>query len=144
MRLEIVKCVASLSMPLATFGFTNKFLQKNSVFKGRITTKEAQTNTQIAIQGFNIKNPFANDEKDFELKSPFPSSDESSPVAESLFSKARTIIGSDFGVRDDSLFDDEFSWIGPDFQSSILDKEQYLAAGKFFDLRYHMKEMRAL
>jgi len=54
---------------------------------------------------------------------------------ESLFNKARTILNSDFGIQDPSLLSNDFIWFGPSLYGKGLKKEDYLAAGNFFDLR---------
>lgn len=55
---------------------------------------------------------------------------------ESLFSKARTIINTDFGLQDPSLLDnDNFIWYGPSLYGKGLTKDDYLAASNFFNLR---------
>jgi len=60
----------------------------------------------------------------------------SSPTdPEALFSKARSIVSCDFGLQDASLLGDEFVWIGPTLYGKGLEKDDYLAAGNFFDLR---------
>lgn len=55
---------------------------------------------------------------------------------EALFSRARAILATDLGLADPSFLAEDFVWIGPDVVSTgALNKEEYLAAGKFFDLR---------
>ena len=53
-----------------------------------------------------------------------------------LIRQARRLFASDFGIADASLLSDdsEFIWIGP-FVDEPLGKMDYLAAGRFFDLR---------
>ncbi|KAL7580387.1 hypothetical protein ACA910_004412 [Epithemia clementina (nom. ined.)] len=53
-----------------------------------------------------------------------------------LIRQARRLLASDFGIVDPSLLadGDEFIWIGP-FVDEPLGKLEYLAAGRFFDLR---------
>ena len=64
---------------------------------------------------------------------PQPMSNPTDP--ESLFNKARTILNSDFGIQDPSLLSNDFIWFGPSLYGKGLKKEDYLAAGNFFDLR---------
>lgn len=55
---------------------------------------------------------------------------------EALFSRTRAILASDLGLTDASFLADNFEWIGPNVSSSgALNKEAYLAAGKFFNIR---------
>ena len=75
--------------------------------------------------------------------------DDSSPVAtvmqtlssefkatpDGLVTRAKVVLASDLGIQDESLLDGNFIWIGPNLGSSVLDKRDYIAAGKFFNLR---------
>ena len=55
---------------------------------------------------------------------------------EALFSRAKAIIASDLGLRDPSILADDFVWVGPNVVSTgTLNKEEYIAAGQFFNLR---------
>ncbi|GAX23391.1 hypothetical protein FisN_15Lh109 [Fistulifera solaris] len=64
----------------------------------------------------------------------------SSPVTftstpEGLVLQAKRVLNSDLGLLDPSLLDDEkFQWVSPTVDKP-LDKTDYLAAGRFFDLR---------
>jgi hypothetical protein len=54
---------------------------------------------------------------------------------EGLVALAQRVLSSDLGLQDPSLLDDDrFQWIGPSVDKP-LDKTDYLAAGRFFDLR---------
>ena len=91
----------------------------------------------FALNSIQIPNPFANNEQ-FELVAPTSSklsgsSQDFSP--EAMFAKAKAIIDSDLGLLSESLLDDDFIYIGPSFSQNVLGKEDYIAAGKFFDLR---------
>ena len=55
---------------------------------------------------------------------------------EALFSRARAILANDLGISDPSFLAEDFKWIGPNVVSTgKLSKEEYLAAGRFFNLR---------
>jgi hypothetical protein len=53
---------------------------------------------------------------------------------DALIAKARVIIATDFGIQDPSVLAEDFIWIRP-LAEKPLGKVDYLAAGKFFDLR---------
>jgi len=53
--------------------------------------------------------------------------------AESIFARCQAILATDLGVRDPSLLSEAFVYYGPYIEP--LNKEEYIAAGKFFDLR---------
>jgi hypothetical protein len=57
------------------------------------------------------------------------------PTPEGVIQRAKLLLSCDLGVQDESLLDPSFSWIGPSLGSKVLKKIDYLAAGKFFDLR---------
>ena len=50
-----------------------------------------------------------------------------------IFARCKTILSTDLCIREPSLLSDEFVYIGPYIEP--LNKEEYIAAGKFFDLR---------
>jgi len=52
----------------------------------------------------------------------------------SLVSRAKSVLASDLGVNDPNLLSADFVWVGPG-DDRVLSKDDYLAAGKFFDLR---------
>uniref|UniRef100_A0A7S2NW89 Uncharacterized protein n=1 Tax=Leptocylindrus danicus TaxID=163516 RepID=A0A7S2NW89_9STRA len=52
----------------------------------------------------------------------------------SLVSRAKSVLASDLGVNDPNLLSADFVWVGPG-DDRVLNKDDYLAAGKFFDLR---------
>jgi hypothetical protein len=67
--------------------------------------------------------------------SSFPESSEPfEPLPEFLIARAKTIVATDLGIQDSSLLDEDFMWIGPLLEKS-LGKIDYLAAGKFFNIR---------
>ena len=51
-----------------------------------------------------------------------------------LIRQARRMLASDNGILDESLLADDFLWVGP-YVDQPLNKREYLAAGRFFDLR---------
>ena len=56
---------------------------------------------------------------------------------EALFSRAKSIVSSDLGISDPSIIANDFQWVGPNVISTSgpLSKDEYLAAGKYFNLR---------
>eukprot|EP00554_Chaetoceros_debilis_P016589 CAMPEP_0194126628 /NCGR_PEP_ID=MMETSP0150-20130528/60091_1 /TAXON_ID=122233 /ORGANISM="Chaetoceros debilis, Strain MM31A-1" /LENGTH=675 /DNA_ID=CAMNT_0038820501 /DNA_START=31 /DNA_END=2055 /DNA_ORIENTATION=- len=87
-----------------------------------------------------ITNPFNNEDDNDGNHLVFPT-DLFSPLsnnneAKLLFNRARAIIASDFGLSDPSILSDDFEWICPDIVlTGILNKDEYLAAVNFFNLR---------
>jgi hypothetical protein len=53
---------------------------------------------------------------------------------ELLVAKAKAVLSCDLGVKDPSLLSEDFIWIGPTLEKP-LGKMEYLAAGRFFNLR---------
>jgi hypothetical protein len=53
---------------------------------------------------------------------------------ELMVAKAKAILSCDLGVKDPSLLSEDFIWIGPTLEKP-LGKTDYLAAGRFFNLR---------
>lgn len=54
-----------------------------------------------------------------------------------LIARAKTVLMSDLGILDGGrLLDNDFIWIGATSNGDVLGKVEYLAAGKFFELRY--------
>ena len=68
------------------------------------------------------------------IPSPPPSEDTFDPTPDALIAKARVILATDFGIQDPSVLCPDFIWIRP-LAEKPLGKVDYLAAGKFFDLR---------
>ena len=58
----------------------------------------------------------------------------SESLSDVLIGKAKTVIASDLGLLDADLLDKDFIWIGP-LLDKPLGKIDYLAAGKFFNIR---------
>jgi hypothetical protein len=55
---------------------------------------------------------------------------------EALFISAKSFLSSDLGITDTNILADNFVWVGPNVVSTgVLNKEEYLAAGKYFNLR---------
>jgi hypothetical protein len=82
----------------------------------------------------SIPNPFArSDVKAFD--SPESASlDPFEPTPEGLIARAKSVLGADLGLKDAALLDESFIWIGPTLEKP-LGKIDYLAAGRFFNLR---------
>jgi len=74
------------------------------------------------------------------LPNPFggPDPDEAVPldeVALERVAKAKAVLATDLGIADPSLLAEDFVWIGAALGSAALGKRDYVAAGKFFNLR---------
>ncbi len=84
----------------------------------------------------NLPNPFENSGDAQMAPRPPSTPPPLTNEPEALFSRARAILSADLGIVDASFLADDFVWIGPDAPASgPLSKEEYLAAGKFFNLR---------
>lgn len=55
-------------------------------------------------------------------------------TAAGLIRQARRVLSSDLGILESSLLSEDFCWTGP-FGDLPLSKTEYLAAGRFFDIR---------
>ncbi|GKY91279.1 hypothetical protein MPSEU_000100400 [Mayamaea pseudoterrestris] len=60
--------------------------------------------------------------------------EEFDPSPSGLFRQAKRIVSADMGIRSPGLLDERFQWFGP-VVDEPLGKTDYLAAGRFFDLR---------
>jgi len=84
-----------------------------------------------------LKIPFENP---FSESSPAIEEDSTSPLSfdktniESLVNRAKVLLSADLGIQDPSLLSPDFVFLGPE-EDRLLTKEEYVAAGKFFDLR---------
>ena len=86
---------------------------------------------------FNLKNPFSDIiTTPSSSESLFVSSSEPfDPSPDGLIRQAMRVVATDFGLLEPSLLDDlQFEWLGP-YVDKPLDKTDYLAAGRFFDIR---------
>ncbi len=103
------------------------------------TTGNASTKLRLSILD-NIPNPFASSSGDNTATAVTPRPPSVPPPVsnepDALFSRAKAIIASDLGLRDPSILANDFIWVGPDVVTTgTLNKEEYLAAGQFFNLR---------
>ena len=104
-------------------------------------TSKRSTSTSTSIQMVssfldNIPNPFADTDKAATQPRPPSVPPPVSNEADALFSRAKAIIAADLGLRDPSILADDFKWVGPNVVSTgALEKDEYLAAGLFFNLR---------
>jgi len=78
--------------------------------------------------------PFGSKEEEESSLAPLPPPP-FQPTPEGIVQRAKLLFACDLGVQDESLLDPNFIWIGPNLGSKVLSKTDYLAAGKFFDLR---------
>lgn len=120
-----------------------------SAFSNVPIRKSTSQSTLIMSGSFsllqNLTNPFAQKSESSSSSSASSSKDSNAPLVfgggfratpEALVARAKLVLASDLGVQDESLLDEEsFVWIGPSLGSKVLGKADYLAAGKFFDLR---------
>jgi hypothetical protein len=63
-----------------------------------------------------------------------PAQEPFDPNPGALIAKARIVLATDFGIQDPTVLGDDFIWLRP-FAEKPLGKVDYLAAGKFFNLR---------
>lgn len=100
-----------------------------------VSTVRSKTGLEMAFLD-QLPNPFGGN-RDTEMAPRPPSTPP--PVSnepEALFSRARAILATDLGITDPSFLAEDFEWIGPDVVATgALNKEEYIAAGKFFSLR---------
>ena len=89
----------------------------------------------------NLPNPFADNNNDISDNSRVQPRPPTTPPSisnepDALFSRAKAIVASDLGLRDPSILAQDFEWVGPNVVSTgTLNREEYLAAGQFFNLR---------
>jgi hypothetical protein len=118
------------SQKISTYGiphhhpFTTVLYSTNYPFFADISSKPTDTSTPPDKQ-VQIKS-----------SSPFPSTDPPffDPNPDALIAKARVVLATDFGIQDPTILANDFLWIRP-WAEKPLGKIDYLAAGKFFDLR---------
>ena len=98
-----------------------------------LSGRSDSSTSSSALYAFNLPNPFARDTgsvDDTDLNAEF------ADTATGLIRQARRLLSADFGILDPTLLapEEEFCWIGP-FLDEPLSRTEYLAAGRFFDLR---------
>jgi hypothetical protein len=123
------KLLLFLSIALVIAGATDAFSNPNKI---RFSSVSMMAGSPFA----NFPNPFAS--KTTVPSQPPPTGTWSSafdPSPEGLIARAKIVLASDLGVQDGSLLAENFFWIGPQLGSQVLGKFDYLAAGKYFDLR---------
>jgi hypothetical protein len=97
------------------------------------TLHSSQRTTRLQIE--SLPNPFSNDDNNATPtpQSPLPPFD--GTTEEGLIQQAQRVVQADLGLADSTLLDNErFVWIGPNVDVP-LSKTDYLAAGRFFNLR---------
>jgi len=83
-----------------------------------------------------LPNPFGSSEDTDVVPRPPATPPPVSNEPEALFSRARAIMATDLGVTDPSFLTENFKWIGPNVVADgKLSKDEYLAAGRFFNIR---------
>jgi hypothetical protein len=96
------------------------------------------SDTTLKMNTF-FKNLFAQDEKDTSQDGPLfisPITTPFDPSPQGLVERAKIILATDLGIRDyGGLLEDDFIFIGAYSKGEVLGKDEYLTAGKFFDLR---------
>lgn len=117
---------AAFMTPTTTTTQTNR---ASSVHHARLSTTAVKANLLE-----NLPNPFQRPNfPAFETTTTSGGDDDSG----GLVGRAKRVLQSDFGLTDPSLLadgDDEFQWIGC-YVDTALSKTDYIAAGRFFDLR---------
>jgi hypothetical protein len=89
----------------------------------------SQRKTRLQVQ--SLPNPFSNDDA---AATPVPPPFDGT-TEEGLIQQAQRVVQADLGLADSTLLDNErFVWIGPNVDVP-LSKTDYLAAGRFFNLR---------
>lgn len=103
-----------------------------------ISDAPSMTGTALKMESFldNLPNPFESAGGTSIAPRPPSTPPPITNEPEALFTRARAILSSDLGITDASFLADNFEWIGPNaVTSGALDKEEYVAAGKFFSIR---------
>jgi hypothetical protein len=108
---------SSLAMKGDFDDFLSKMNPKEFDFLSNLNPKEFDFLSNL--------NPFGKDTS---------ASESSDTPADDLIDKAKAVIATDLAIQDPSLLDETFIWIGP-FSEKPLGKTDYLAAGRFFNLR---------
>lgn len=84
----------------------------------------------------NLPNPFSDNDSGGVQPRPPSVPPPISNEPDALFSRSKAIVASDLGLRDPSILSDDFTWVGPNVVSTgTLSRDEYLAAGQFFNLR---------
>jgi len=107
------------------------FIPSNNISPSRFAT----TGTDLKMSSFldSLPNPF---EKSDVVPRPPSSPPPVTNEPDALFSRARSIVLSDLGLTDPSILAENFVWIGPNVVTTgALSKDEYLAAGRFFNIR---------
>lgn len=82
----------------------------------------------------SLPNPFSNLDPNPPLTLPQSLTGEWEATPQGLIQRAKLVLSTDFAIRDPTLLEESFLWIGPTVDKP-LNKIDYLAAGRFFDLR---------
>ena len=128
------------SMLDSTWGFSTTSTSTFTSTSNGYGTCKSSTAIQMSDNSFfGLPNPFSED------KEPEPPVSSASMVmgddgefdgsTDALIAKAKMILSTNLGITDPSMLADNFIWIGPQLGSNSLDKKDYVAAGKFFDVR---------
>jgi hypothetical protein len=117
-------------IPTATYGIT---------YHQPVTVALYSTNPFFADVSSKPKPISDLPKKDVTIKSSSPLLSTTSdppfdPNPDALIAKARVVLATDFGIQDPTILADDFLWIRP-WAEKPLGKMDYLAAGKFFNLR---------
>jgi hypothetical protein len=100
--------------------------------------KQLPRKSTIAPLGISFLEDLPNPFQKIKTSSVFlPFSDSNAPFEQSsagIFRQAKQLLSVDFGLQDPSLLDDNFLWYGP-VVDYPLGKVDFLAAGRFFNLR---------
>jgi len=139
---EMAPCSASSCRGLtkvflvaSLLGTTVSFSSHNGVVRSSSLQMKGESDFLSKLNPFS-RNDSADSSGDFSSMFGSTSSAASSSEFEgdALIAKAKAVIATDLAIQDPSLLDEGFIWIGP-FLGKPLGKVDYLASGKFFNLR---------
>jgi hypothetical protein len=113
-------------------------------FTGTASVGTKPSRLSMSNDGFFDKIPSLDNIPNFSIPSvPFAKGEETTeqfsaesfePLPENLIARAKTVVATDLGIQDSAVLSEDFLWIGPLLEKP-LDKVDYLAAGKFFNIR---------
>lgn len=98
-------------------------------------TLKASILDNISLPSIKVPNVF-NDKSRLSPRPPSTPPPFEMSTPDSVLISAKSFLSSDLGIADPSALADNFVWIGPNVMSTgSLNKEEYIAAGKYFNLR---------
>ena len=128
MKLKILAVPAFLGSILAMNPGVHAFSRNSLIVRKSTLGMSSEPSFLDSIP--SIRNPF----EKFALQDSPQLSSPSTSDPEVLVEYAKEVIASDLGIKNSKLLSENFIWIGPTLEKP-LGKIDYLAAGKFFNLR---------